>query len=70
MTRKELAEQIYAEKKRTGANITPIGRKTPLSKQEFVHRYLNGVGASKGFKKSELESLLERIKKRPTARSK
>ncbi len=70
MTRKELAEQIYVEKKRIGANITPIGRKTPLSKQEFVHRYLNGVGGTKGFKKEELESLLESIKKYPTAKTK
>lgn len=70
ITRKELAEQIYAEKKRIGATITPIGRKTPLSKQEFVHRYLNGVGGTKGFKKAELESLLETMKKKPTARSK
>ena len=63
MTRKELAEQIYAHKIRTGETITPIGRKTPLSKQEFVHRYLNGVGASKGFKKAELQSILSRIEK-------
>ena len=63
MTRKELAEQIYAHKIRTGACITPVGRKTPLTKREFVHRYLNGVGASKGFKKAELESILSRIEK-------
>lgn len=70
MTRKELAEQIYVEKKRIGANITSIGRKTPLSKQEFVHRYLNGVGGTKGFKKEELESLLESMKKYPTSKTK
>lgn len=63
MTRKELAEEIYKHKKRIGANITPIGRKTPLTKQEFVHRYLNGVGGSKGFKKEELQSILSRIEK-------
>lgn len=68
MTKKELAEQIYAEKKRIGANITPIGRKIPLTKQEFVYRYLNGVGGTKGFTKNELESLLETMKKKPTAR--
>ena len=63
MTKKELAEQIYAHKIRTGACITPVGRKTPLSKKEFVHRYLNGVGGTKGFKKNELQSILSRIEK-------
>lgn len=70
MTKKELAEALYAEKKRTGACITPIGRKTPLNKQEFVKRYLNGVGASKGFKKDALEYLLAKEKSKPTAKRK
>lgn len=50
MTRKELASELYDLKKKTGVNLTPIGRKTPLTRQEFTKRYLNGVGArqSKG----------------------
>lgn len=70
MTRKEIAEKLYDEKKRTGARITPIGRNTPLSKQEFVKRYLNGVGGIKGFKKEELQYLLEKESKKPTQRIK
>ena len=70
MNKKELAEALYAEKKRIGANLTPIGRKTPLTKQEFIKRHLNGVGGVKGFKKSELEQLLERAKKQKPIRSK
>lgn len=70
MTKKELAEALYAEKKRTGACITPIGRKTPLTKQEFVKRYLNGVGGTTGFKKDALEFLLKKEKAKPTAKRK
>lgn len=70
MTKKELAEALYAEKKRTGACITPIGRKTPLTKQEFVKRYLGGVGGTMGFKKNELEYLLAKEKTKPTAKKK
>lgn len=68
MTRKELAEQIYAEKKRQGVQMIPIGRKTPLTKQEFVKRYLNGIGGTKGFKKQELESLLETERKKKSCK--
>lgn len=70
MTKKELAEALYTEKKRTGACITPIGRKTPLTKQEFVKRYLSGVGGTMGFKKNELEYLLTKEKSKPTAKKK
>lgn len=70
MTKKELAEALYAEKKRTGACITPVGRKTPLTKQEFVKRYLHGVGSAKGFNKDALEYLLENEKSKPTAKTK
>ena len=59
LTRKELAEELYKAKKQLGENITPIGRTTPLTKQEFTKRYLNGVGGTKGFKKDKLKSLLE-----------
>lgn len=59
LTRKELAEELYKAKKHLGENITPIGRTTPLTKQEFTKRYLNGIGGTKGFKKDELKSLLE-----------
>lgn len=69
MNKKELAEALYAEKKRIGANLTPVGRKTPLTKQEFVKRYVNGVGGVSGFKKSELEYLLEKAKKQKPIRS-
>lgn len=57
MTRKELAEELYTSYAQTG-NTTVGGRK--LTKQEFVKRYLNGIGYAKGFSKPELEQLVTR----------
>lgn len=58
LTRKQLAEHLYYFYRQEGT--TPIGRKTPLTLKEFTHRYLNGCGAAKGFKKDELISLYTR----------
>ena len=63
-TRKDLAIEIYHLKLLNGETLIPIGRQTRLSKNEFIKRYLNGIGASSGFKKTELESLVERYKKK------
>ena len=72
MTKKELAEALYDEKKRTGEYeyMIPIGRKTPLTKQEFVKRYLHGIGGINGFNKDALEYLLANEKAKPTAKNK
>lgn len=60
LTKKELASKLYDLKKKTGANLTPVGSKQPLTRAEFTKRYLNGVGGTKGFKKDELVSLAKR----------
>lgn len=60
MTKKELCENLYDAKRKLGEKLIPIGRKTPLTKQEFTKRYINGVGGTNGFKKSELIQLNER----------
>lgn len=60
LTKKELASKLYDLKKKTGANLTPVGSKQPLTRAEFTKRYLNGVGGTKGFKKDELVSLTKR----------
>ena len=63
LTRAELASELYDLKKKTGANLTPVGRTKPLTRAEFTKRYLNGVGGTKGFCKEELISLTKRYQK-------
>lgn len=58
MTRKEIAKKLFELKKGKLPNV--IGRNSPLDEKEFVDRYLNGCGCVRGFKKAELEMLLER----------
>ena len=53
MTKKDLANAIYDVEVKLGYNLH-------CDKKEFVKRYLNGVGAAKGFKKDELQSILDR----------
>ena len=53
MTRKDLASAIYDTEVKLGYNLH-------CDKKEFVKRYLNGVGVAKGFKKDELQSILDR----------
>ena len=53
MTRKDLAGEIYDAEVKLGYNLH-------CDKKEFIKRYLNGVGAAKGFKKDELQSILDR----------
>lgn len=60
MTRKELAQELYKAKIRNGNPLIPIGSTKRMSEQEFVRRYLNGVGVSRGFKKDTLEYLLSK----------
>ena len=62
MTRKEIAEKLYELKKDRLPNV--IGRDRPLTKKEFVHRYLNSCGGVRGFSKPALQSLLESELKR------
>ena len=57
MTRKEIAEKLYELKKDHLPNLIYANR--PLTKKEFVNRYLNGCGRASGFSKSELQTLLE-----------
>lgn len=59
MTRTELASELYDKKRALGEQLTPIGRKTPLTREEFTKRYLNGIGGTSGFKKAELIQLNE-----------
>ena len=59
MTRTELASELYDKKRALGEQLTPIGRKTPLTRAEFTKRYLNGIGGTSGFKKAELIQLNE-----------
>ena len=53
MTRKDLAGAIYDVEVKLGYNLH-------CNKNEFIKRYLNGVGVAKGFKKDELQSILDR----------
>ena len=53
MTKKDLAGEIYDVEVKLGYNLH-------CDKKEFIKRYLNGVGAAKGFKKDELQSILDR----------
>ena len=53
MTRKELASAIYETE-------VKLGYKLHCDKKEFVKRHLNGIGGVKGFKKDELQSILNR----------
>ena len=53
MTKKDLAGAIYDVEVKLGYNLH-------CDKKEFIKRYLNGVGAAKGFKKDELQSILDR----------
>ena len=53
MTRKELATAIYDTE-------VKLGYKLHCDKKEFVKRHLNGIGGAKGFKKDELQSILNR----------
>lgn len=53
MTRKELASAIYDTE-------VKLGYKLHCDKKEFVKRHLNGIGVAKGFKKDELQSILNR----------
>ena len=53
MTRKDLASAIYDIE-------VKLGRKLHCDKNEFVKRYINGIGGAKGFKKDELQSILDR----------
>ena len=53
MTRKDLAGAIYDVEVKLGYNLH-------CNKNEFVKRYLSGVGVAKGFKKDELQSILDR----------
>ena len=53
MTRKDLASAIYDTE-------VKLGYKLHCDKKEFVKRHLNGVGGVKGFKKDELQSMLNR----------
>lgn len=55
MTRKELANAIYDLVKNKLPNV--IGLNRPLTRNEFVYRYLNGCGCVRGFKKPELEKI-------------
>lgn len=57
MTRKEIAEKLYELKKDHLPNLIYASR--PLTKKEFVHRYLNGCGCVSGLSKQELQTLLE-----------
>lgn len=60
LTRKELAKKIYKIKITFGEPLIPIGSKKRLSEAEFIKRYLNGISGTKGFKKDELISILQR----------
>lgn len=53
MTKKDLASAIYDVEVKLGYNLH-------CDKNEFIKRYLNGVGVAKGFKKDELQSILDR----------
>ena len=53
MTKKDLAGEIYDAEVKLGYNLH-------CDKKEFIKRYLNGVGVAKGFKKDELQSILDR----------
>ena len=53
MTKKDLAGAIYDVEVKLGYNLH-------CDKKEFIKRYLNGVGVAKGFKKDELQSILDR----------
>lgn len=53
MTRKDLAGAIYDTEVKLGYNLH-------CDKNEFVKRHLNGIGGVKGFKKDELQSMLNR----------
>ena len=53
MTRKDLAAAIYDTE-------VKLGYKLHCDKKEFVKRHLNGIGGAKGFKKDELQSILDR----------
>lgn len=66
-TKKELSQELYKYYLRgikDGTRQTPIGRKTPLTEQEFCKRYMYGVGASSGFDRDGLEYLLETEKQK------
>lgn len=64
LTRKELAQRLYKTKIKLGERLIPIGSKKRLTEDEFVKRYLNGVGATSGFKKQELIQLNESYDKK------
>ncbi len=68
MTRKEIAEELYYTHY-LPSGTTPIGRHTPLSKNEFVQRYLRGIGGTKGFSKDALISLATQARKKQKNRS-
>lgn len=63
MTRKEIAEELYYTYY-LPSGLTPIGRRTPLSKNEYVRRCLRGVGGATGFLKEELISLASQARKK------
>ena len=64
LTKKELAQRLYKTKIKLGEPLIPIGAKKRMSEEEFVRRYLNGVGGTTGFKKHELIQLNETYDKR------
>lgn len=68
MTRKEIAEELYYTDYLPSGRI-PIGSRTPLSKNEFVHRYLYGIGGTKGSSKEELIYLASQARKKSKKRS-
>lgn len=57
MTRVELAKELYQSYLKTGS--TPIGSDKPLTEQQYIKRYLSGVGASNGFSKQALQDLVQ-----------
>lgn len=64
LTKKELAQRLYKTKIKLGVPLIPIGSKKRLTEDEFVKRYLNGIGGTTGFKKDELIQLNETYDKK------
>lgn len=57
MTRIELAKELYQSYLKTGSK--PIGSDKPLTEQQYVKRYLSGIGSSSGFSKQALQDLVQ-----------
>lgn len=60
MTRIELAKELYQSYLKTGSK--PIGSDKPLTEQQYVKRYLSGIGSSSGFSKQALQDLVQKAR--------